>query len=114
MADRFCGECGNELSEDDRFCRNCGTPVHEAAVVPSPEADVSTPPPPPQSGWQRFKEGWQGTGQEGTRFSDPAPPPREEPRPFLYQSCLNFGCAVIIILIVLGVVLVLIGSASGG
>jgi predicted amidophosphoribosyltransferase len=40
VADRFCGNCGNALSEDDRFCRNCGTPVHEAAVVPTPEADV--------------------------------------------------------------------------
>jgi zinc-ribbon domain len=46
MADRFCGECGKELSEDDRFCRNCGRPVHEAARVPTPEADVPVPPPP--------------------------------------------------------------------
>jgi hypothetical protein len=43
VADRYCGNCGNALSEDDRFCRNCGTPVHEAAVVPTPEADVEAP-----------------------------------------------------------------------
>ena len=38
---------------------------------------MPTPPPPPpsQGGWQRFREGWQDTGQEGTRFNDP--PPRQ-------------------------------------
>jgi hypothetical protein len=56
MADRFCGECGNELRPEDRFCPGCGKPVHETAVVPTPEADVEVPP--SQSGWQRFKEAW--------------------------------------------------------
>jgi hypothetical protein len=46
LADRFCRNCGHELAEDDRFCPNCGTPVHEAAHVPTPEADVPVPPPP--------------------------------------------------------------------
>jgi uncharacterized Zn finger protein (UPF0148 family) len=48
MADRHCRNCGQELSENDRFCPNCGTPVHEAARVPTPEADVPVPPPPGQ------------------------------------------------------------------
>src|SRR5215207_10080771 len=46
MADRYCRNCGHELAEDDRFCPNCGRPVHEAAHVPTPEADVPVPPPP--------------------------------------------------------------------
>ena len=48
MADRYCGNCGRELREDDRFCPNCGRPVHEVAQVPTPEADVPVPPPPGQ------------------------------------------------------------------
>ena len=47
MADRYCGNCGHELSPEDRSCQNCGSPVHETARVPTPEADVSVPPPPP-------------------------------------------------------------------
>src|SRR5215208_6381264 len=48
MADRYCRNCGQELTEDSRFCHSCGTPVHEAAHVPTPEADVLIPPPPRQ------------------------------------------------------------------
>jgi predicted amidophosphoribosyltransferase len=44
---RYCTNCGNELSPQDQFCSNCGTPVHQAAHVPTPEADVPVPPPPP-------------------------------------------------------------------
>src|SRR5829696_6362611 len=44
--DRYCGNCGHELSPEDQFCRNCGQPVHQAARVPTPEADVPVPPPP--------------------------------------------------------------------
>jgi hypothetical protein len=43
--DRYCGNCGRKLSTDVRFCPNCGRPVHETATVPTPEADVSLPPP---------------------------------------------------------------------
>ena len=50
MADRYCRNCGHELAETDRFCPNCGTPVHEAAHVPTPEADVDVPSPPQQAG----------------------------------------------------------------
>jgi hypothetical protein len=89
MADRFCRECGHELRPEDRFCPNCGKPVHETAVVPTPEADVPTPSPPPQGGWQRFREGWQGTGQEGTRFSDPGS--RQEQSRSMFGSAFGVG-----------------------
>src|SRR5215217_4892832 len=46
MADRYCGNCGHELSPEDQFCRNCGQPVHRTARVPTPEADVPVPHPP--------------------------------------------------------------------
>jgi hypothetical protein len=42
---RYCGNCGHELSPEDQFCQNCGTPVHRAARVPTPEADLPVPPP---------------------------------------------------------------------
>jgi hypothetical protein len=48
VTDRYCRNCGHELAETDRFCPNCGTPVHEAAHVPTPEADVDVPLPPQQ------------------------------------------------------------------
>jgi predicted amidophosphoribosyltransferase len=48
--DRYCGNCGHELSPEDRFCPNCGRPVHQTASVPTPEADVPVPPPPQQAG----------------------------------------------------------------
>ncbi len=47
---RYCGNCGHELSPEDQFCQNCGTPVHRAARVPTPEADVPVPPPPQAGG----------------------------------------------------------------
>jgi zinc-ribbon domain len=46
MAQRYCTNCGTELSEDDSFCGKCGRPVHETARVSTPEADVPVPPPP--------------------------------------------------------------------
>ena len=62
MADRFCNNCGNELRPDDKFCSNCDRPVHETAMVPTPEADVEVPPLPQQ-------------GEEAT------PPPAEQAEP---------------------------------
>jgi zinc-ribbon domain/Domain of unknown function (DUF4352) len=47
--DRFCRNCGHELSPEDQFCPNCARPVHETATVPTPEADVPVPQPPPQT-----------------------------------------------------------------
>ena len=44
MADRYCGNCGQELGVEARFCPSCGHPVHEVAHVPTPEADVPVPP----------------------------------------------------------------------
>ena len=50
VTERHCRNCGHELAETNRFCPNCGTPVHEAAHVPTPEADVDVPSPPQQAG----------------------------------------------------------------
>jgi hypothetical protein len=50
VTERHCRNCGHELAETDRFCPKCGTPVHEAAHVPTPEADVDVPSPPQQAG----------------------------------------------------------------
>ena len=47
---RYCKNCGHELSPEDQFCPNCARPVHETATVPTPEADVPVPPPPPTGG----------------------------------------------------------------
>ncbi len=37
LADRFCGNCGQELGPGNRFCTGCGRPVNEAAAVPPPK-----------------------------------------------------------------------------
>jgi hypothetical protein len=50
MPERYCSNCGHELSPADQFCPNCGSPVHRAAHVPTPEADVPVPPPPQAGG----------------------------------------------------------------
>jgi hypothetical protein len=42
---RYCTNCGQQLAENDRFCANCGTPVHEAAHMPTPEAERPRVPP---------------------------------------------------------------------
>ena len=47
---RYCSNCGNELRPGDQLCQNCGTPVHQAATVLTPEADVPVPPPPQAGG----------------------------------------------------------------
>ena len=44
MADRYCGNCGQELGSDNRFCPGCGQQLHETAIVPTPEAGVPVPP----------------------------------------------------------------------
>ncbi len=44
--DRYCRNCGQELKPEDQFCAGCGRSVHVTAHVPTPEADVSLPPPP--------------------------------------------------------------------
>ena len=49
VPDRYCGNCGQELSPEGRFCPTCGRPVHRTAHVPTPEADAPVPPPPQQA-----------------------------------------------------------------
>jgi zinc-ribbon domain len=44
--ERYCSACGQELRPEDLYCSHCGKPVHLAAHVPTPEADVPVPPPP--------------------------------------------------------------------
>jgi len=48
MADRFCGNCGNELRPSDKFCPNCGGTVREATREATVEADAPVPPAPEQ------------------------------------------------------------------
>ncbi len=47
--ERYCSNCGHELSPEDRFCPTCGRPVHRTAHVPTSEADAPVPPPPQQA-----------------------------------------------------------------
>ena len=49
VPDRYCGNCGQELSPEGRFCPTCGRPVHLTARVPTPEADAPVPPLPQQA-----------------------------------------------------------------
>jgi hypothetical protein len=64
VAQRYCTNCGAELREDDRFCPNCGRPVHETAVVSTPEADVPVPPPPQQEAGEQPLEQAEAQPQE--------------------------------------------------
>lgn len=43
-ANRYCGNCGHGLAQDDNFCPGCGNPVHRTAQVPTPEANVPVTP----------------------------------------------------------------------
>src|SRR5215211_1060921 len=47
---RYCSNCGHQLSPQEQFCPKCGAAVHQAATVPTPEADVPVPPPPQTGG----------------------------------------------------------------
>jgi hypothetical protein len=92
---RYCTNCGHELSPEDQFCPNCGTPVHRAARVPTPEADVPVPPPPQARGAGAAAPG-QPAQQAGWGRRHP----------------LLTGCLVIIGLFV--VVIILAAALSGG
>jgi hypothetical protein len=64
---RYCSNCGHELADDHRFCANCGTPVHEAAHVPTPEADRwGIPPPAERNAFERILFGT-GTADRPTQ-----------------------------------------------
>jgi hypothetical protein len=94
--DRYCGNCGRELSSEEQFCRNCGRPVHQAARVPTPEADVPVPPPPVQD--------------EGTA----APPPQQdqgtEPTEW-WQTSIGRTLGILAAIIT---VLAILASLAGG
>jgi hypothetical protein len=60
---RYCRNCGHELGPEDQFCQNCGTPVHQAATVPTPGADVPVPPPPHSGGGGAATPGRPARGQ---------------------------------------------------
>ena len=64
-------QLGHELSPEDQFCSNCGTPVHRAARVPTPDADVPIPPPPQQAGGTAPPSQQSGASQEGWRQRHP-------------------------------------------
>jgi uncharacterized membrane protein YvbJ len=44
VADRYCGNCGQELRPGARFCPNCGQPT-AAAQAPTPDPSVQPLPP---------------------------------------------------------------------
>ena len=99
---RFCSNCGHELSPEDQFCPNCGTPVHRAARVPTPEADVPVPPP-PQAG--------------GAGAAAPGQPAQEQPAQqpgWGRRHPILTGCLGIIVLLVLLVALLIPGGGGGG
>ena len=92
---RYCTNCGNELSPQDQFCSNCGTPVHQAAHVPTPEADVPVPPPPP------------------TQAGGTVPPPQQS---WIQRHTRLVGCLGLIAVLVLPFVVIgaLIPGGGGG
>jgi hypothetical protein len=99
---RYCGNCGHELGPEDQFCQNCGTPVHQAATVPTPEADVPVPPPPQQAGGSEVPP----QQAEGTQRSWPLQ------HPFL-TGCLGLIGLLLLLLIVV-IAAIAIGSSGGG
>src|SRR5215203_4844804 len=98
---RYCRNCGHELGPEDQFCQNCGTPVHQAATVPTPEADVPVPPPPQQAGGSAVPP----QQAEGTQRSWP------RQHPFL-TGCLGLIGLLLLLLIAL-VAAIAIGGGGG-
>ncbi len=99
---RYCRNCGNELSPEDQFCQNCGTPVHLAARIPTPEADVPVPPP-PQAG--------------GGGAAAPGQPAQEQPaqRGWGRRHPILTGCLGIIgLFFFLGILGAIVGGGGGG
>jgi hypothetical protein len=99
VANRYCGNCGQELSPDNQFCPNCGRPVHETAQVSTPEADVNVPPPPAGQAAQAE------AGQPGL------PPPGTPQRGWGRRHPILTGCLSIVVLFFL---IGIIGAALGG
>lgn len=99
VANRYCSNCGHELSNDARFCPSCGRPVHEVAHVPTPEADVAVPPPPNQH---------QASGSQSFAPTGAAPQQRS------LAGRLFVGCAGLIVLAVLFVGCLALIPGGGG
>jgi Sec-independent protein translocase protein TatA len=98
---RYCSNCGHELEPEDQFCPNCGAPVHQAATVPTPEADVPVPPPPQQAGGSAVPpQQAQGTQRSGSRR-------------FLLFGCLGL-IGLLLLLIIIVVAVVAFGSSGDG
>ena len=97
--DRYCGNCGNELSPEDQFCRNCGRPVHQAARVPTPEADIPVPPP----------------SQAGGGYATTAQAAPQETRRRGLSNPYNLGCLGIVGFLLFAIVVAaIIGSVRNG
>jgi len=109
VADRYCRNCSQELPEDSRFCPNCGTPIHEAAHVPTPEADRPVPRIPPaaeRTGWERLRYG----------TLDAPPRNRQQPREPGVWTGVKLGCGMFIVLPIIIIVLAIffVSLVGGG
>jgi hypothetical protein len=100
---RYCGNCGHELAPEDQFCQNCGTPVHQAATVPTPEADVPVPPPPQQVGGSAAS----AQQAEGTQRAWP------RRHPYL-TGCLGLLGLLLLLLIALVAAVAVVGGGGDG
>jgi hypothetical protein len=108
---RYCSNCGYELAADSRFCPNCGNPVHETALVPTPEADRRVPPIPPAA---------ERNAAERLRYGtlDAAPRNRQQPRDPGVWTGVKLGCGMfivlpIIIFVVIIALIIFIGAIGG-
>jgi hypothetical protein len=100
VADKYCADCGQELRADDRFCPGCGQPNTETARESTPQVDESVQPPPP-----------------APQVEDAATPPAEhnedtKPKEWWQTWTGRLGCATVIIIFVLAMVLINSNSAA--
>src|SRR5215203_1029292 len=98
---RYCRNCGHELGPEDQFCQNCGTPVHQAATVPTPEADVPVPPPPQAAGGAATPPQQQAEGSQRSW-------PRRHP---ILTGCL--GLIGVFFLLIVAIVAAATGGGGG-
>jgi hypothetical protein len=99
VAERYCSNCGHELSDDAQFCSNCGSPVHQTARVPTLEAEVPVPPPPQQ--------------QEGG--AQPLEQAEAQPQGRWTKGRLVLGClGVFFVIFLVGASLAALGGSGGG
>jgi hypothetical protein len=99
VAERYCSNCGHELSEDGQFCSNCGSPVHQTARVPTPEAEVPVPPPP----------------QQQEAGAQPLEQAEAQPQGRWTKGRLALGClGVFFVIFLVGACLAALGGTGGG